>query len=170
MTHHPQDTLNIMSELVLPNDTNTLGNLMGGRLMHWMDIAAAISAMKHCSCPVVTASVDNVSFSNPIKLGNLLTIESKVTRAFGSSMEVYLKVYGEDLHAQYKYLSNEAYLTFVALDPNGRPRKVPELIPQTEEEIKMHEGALRRRQVRLILGGKMKPEDAGELKALFVKD
>lgn len=159
-----------MSELVLPNDTNTLGNLMGGRLMHWMDIAAAISAMKHCSCPVVTASVDNVSFANPIKLGNLLTIESKVTRAFGSSMEVYLKVYGEDLHAQYKYLSNEAYLTFVALDPNGRPRRVPELIPQTEEELKMHEAALRRRQVRLILGGKMKPEDAGELKALFVKD
>jgi acyl-CoA hydrolase len=118
----------------------------------------------------VTASVDNVSFANPIKLGNLLTIESRVTRAFGSSMEVYLKVYGEDLHAQYKYLSNEAYLTFVALDPNGRPRKVPELIPQTEEEIKMHEGALRRRQVRLILGGKMKPEDAGELKALFVKE
>jgi acyl-CoA hydrolase len=170
MSKYPQETLNIMSELVLPNDTNTLGNLMGGKLMHWMDIAAAISAMKHCSCPVVTASVDNVSFSNPIKLGNLLTIESKVTRAFGSSMEVYLKVYGEDLHAQYKYLSNEAYLTFVALDPNGRPRKVPELIPQTEEEIKMHEGALRRRQVRLILGGKMKPEDAGELKALFVKD
>ncbi len=170
MNKHPNHSLNIMSELVLPNDTNTLGNLMGGRLMHWMDIAAAISAMKHCSCPVVTASVDNVSFANPIKLGNLLTIESKVTRAFGSSMEVYLKVYGEDLHAQYKYLSNEAYLTFVALDPNGRPRRVPELIPQTEEELKMHEAALRRRQVRLILGGKMKPEDAGELKALFVKD
>ena len=170
MSKHPQDTFNVMSELVLPNDTNTLGNLMGGKLMHWMDIAAAISAMKHCSCPVVTASVDNVSFANPIKLGNLLTIESKVTRAFGSSMEVSLKVYGEDLHAQYKYLSNEAYLTFVALDPNGRPRKVPELIPQTEEEIRMHEGALRRRQVRLILGGKMKPEDAGELKALFIKD
>lgn len=169
-TKHPQGSFNIMSELVLPNDTNTLGNLMGGRLMHLMDIAGAISCMKHCNCPVVTASVDNVSFSNPIKLGNLLTIESKVTRAFHTSMEVYLKVWGEDLHAQYKYLSNEAYLTFVALDPNGRPRKVPELVPETEDEQKMFDGALRRRQVRLILGGKMKPEDAGELKALFIKD
>ena len=166
----PAESYTTMSELVLPNDTNTLGNLMGGRLMHWMDIAAAISAMKHCNCPVVTASVDNVSFANPIKLGNLLTLESKVTRAFNTSMEVYIKVWGEDLSAQYKYVSNEAYLTFVALDPNGKPRKVPELIPVTEEDQKMYEGALRRRQVRLILGGKMKPEDAGELKALFIKD
>lgn len=168
-TKKPQDTRNIMSELVLPNDTNTLGNLMGGKLMHWMDIAAAISAMKHCNCPVVTASVDNVSFANPIKLGNLLTIETMVTRAFNSSMEVYLKVWGEDLSAQFKYLSNEAYLTFVALDPNGKPRKVPELVPESPEEIERYQGALRRRQIRLILGGKMKPEDAGELKALFVK-
>lgn len=159
-----------MSELVLPNDTNTLGNLMGGRLMHWMDIAAAISAMKHCNCPVVTASVDNVSFENPIKLGNLLTIESRVTRAFKTSMEVYLRVYGEDLHAQYRYMTNEAYLTFVALDPNGRPRTVPELIPASDEEKRMYDGALRRRQIRLILGGKMKPEEAGELRALFVKE
>lgn len=166
----PQDSHNIMSELVLPNDTNTLGNLMGGRLMHWMDIAAAISAMKHCNCPVVTASVDNVTFKAPIRLGNLLTIESKVTRAFSTSMEVYLKVYGEDLHAQWRYFTNEAYLTFVALDPNGNPRKVPELVPQTEEESKMWEAALRRRQVRLILGGKMKPEEAGELRSLFIKE
>ncbi len=165
----PQDTFVVMSELVLPNDTNTLGNLMGGRLMHWMDIAAAIAAQKHCNCPVVTASVDNVSFSNPIKLGNLLTIESKLTRSFNTSMEVFLRVWGEDLSAQYKYLSNEAYLTFVALDPNGRPRKVPELIPETDEERKMYDGALRRRQLRLILGGKMKAEDAGELRALFIK-
>jgi acyl-CoA hydrolase len=166
----PSASQNIMSELVLPNDTNTLGNLMGGRLMHWMDIAAAISAMKHCNCPVVTASVDNVSFANPIKLGNLLTIESKVTRSFNTSMEVYLRVYGEDLHAQFKYLTNEAYLTFVALDPNGRPRKVPELVPETDLEQKMYDGALRRRQIRLVLGGKMKAEDAGELRALFIKD
>jgi acyl-CoA hydrolase len=165
----PQDTFIVMSELVLPNDTNTLGNLMGGRLMHWMDIAAAISSQKHCNCPVVTASVDNVSFANPIKLGNLLTIEAKLTRSFNTSMEVYLRVWGEDLSAQYKYLSNEAYMTFVALDPNGRPRKVPELIPDTEAEKKMYEGALRRRQLRLILGGKMKTEDAGELRALFIK-
>src|ERR1700749_1680745 len=165
----PQDTFVIMSELILPNDTNTLGNLMGGRLMHWMDIAAAIAAQKHCNCPVVTASVDNVSFNNPIKLGNLLTIEAKLTRAFNTSMEVYLRVWGEDLSAQYKYLSNEAYMTFVALDPHGRPRKVPELVPDTAAEKEMYDGALRRRQLRLILGGKMSSEDAGELRALFVK-
>ncbi len=166
----PQDSLVIMSELVLPNDTNTLGNLMGGKLMHWMDIAGAIASQKHCNCPVVTASVDNVSFANPIKLGNLLTIEAKLTRSFNTSMEVYLRIWGEDLSAQYKYLSNEAYMTFVALDPNGRPRKVPDLIPETEIEQKMHEGALRRRQLRLILGGKMKTEDADELRALFIKE
>jgi len=166
----PQDTFIVMSELVLPNDTNTLGNLMGGRLMHWMDIAAAIASQKHCSCPVVTASVDNVSFANPIKLGNLLTIEAKLTRSFNTSMEVYLRVWGEDLSAQYKYLSNEAYMTFVALDPNGRPRKVPEIVPETDLEKRMYDDALRRRQVRLILGGKMKPEDAGELRSIFIKD
>jgi len=165
----PVESQSVMTELVLPQHTNTLGNLMGGNLMHWMDIAAAISAMRHCNCPVVTASVDNVSFNNPIKLGNLLTIESKVTRAFNTSMEVYLRVYGEDLSAQYKYLSNEAYFTFVALDPNGRPRPVPEVVPQTDKEKTMFEDALRRRQVRLILSGRMKPEDAGELRDLFLK-
>ena len=115
------DSLVTMSELVLPNDTNTLGNLMGGRLMYWMDIAGAIAAQKHCNCPVVTASVDNISFASPVKLGNVLSIEAKVTRSFNTSMEVYLRVWGEDIAAQYKYLSNEAYLTFVALDPNGNP-------------------------------------------------
>jgi acyl-CoA hydrolase len=169
-TKKPQDSLVTMSELVLPNDTNTLGNLMGGRLMYWMDIAGAIAAQKHCNCPVVTASVDNISFASPVKLGNVLSIEAKVTRSFNSSMEVYLRVWGEDIAAQYKYLSNEAYLTFVALDPNGKPRKVPELIPETESERKIFDGALRRRQLRLILGGKMKPEDATELKALFIQE
>ncbi len=162
-----KDSSTVMSELVLPNDTNTLGNLMGGRLMHWMDIAAAMAAMKHCNCPVVTASADNISFENPVKLGNVLTIEAKVTRAFNTSMEVYLRVYGEDLSAQYKYLSNEAYLTFVALDPNGKPRAVPTLEPETEDEMKKFDGALRRRQLRLILGGKMKPQEADELRKIF---
>lgn len=166
----PADSFTMMTEIVLPNDTNVFGNLMGGRLMYWMDIAAAISAQKHCNAPVVTASVDNISFENPIKLGNVVHIEARVTRAFNTSMEVHLKVWGEDLTHQYKYKSNEAYYTFVALDPNRRPRPVPQLLPETEEETKLFEGALRRRQVRLILGGKMKPGDATELKALFVKD
>ncbi len=159
----------VMTELVLPNDTNTFGNLMGGRLLYWMDIAAALAAMKHCGSPVVTASVDNISFEAPIKLGNVVHIEAKVSRAFNTSMEVHLNVWGEDVLHKYKYKSNEAYYTFVALDPHGKPRAVPQLIPQTEEEKGLHEGALRRRQVRLILGGKMKPDDAAELKALFTK-
>jgi acyl-CoA hydrolase len=160
----------MMTEIVLPNDTNVYSNLMGGRLMYWMDIAAAISAQKHCNAPVVTVSVDNISFESPIKLGNTVHIEAKVTRSFNTSMEVHLKVWGEDHIQQYKYKSNEAYYTFVALDTSGRPKAVPQLIPETEEEKKLFDAALRRRQVRLILGGKMKPDDAAELRALFVKD
>lgn len=169
-TKVPTDSYTQMTEIVLPNDTNVFGNLMGGRLMYWMDIAAAIAAQKHCNAPVVTASVDNISFENPIKLGNTVHIEAKITRAFKTSMEVHLNVWGEDFTQQFKYKSNEAYYTFVALDPNRRPREVPQLEPQTDEEKKLFEGALRRRQVRLILGGKMKPDDAVELKALFFKE
>ncbi len=163
------ESLVVMTELVLPNDTNTFGNLMGGRLMYWMDIAAALAAMKHCAAPVVTASVDNISFENPIKLGNVVHIEAKVTRAFTTSMEVHLKVWGEDSVQQFRYKSNEAYLTFVALDPNGNPRPVPAVVPETTDEQRLFDGALRRRQLRLILGGKLKPDEAPELKALFVK-
>jgi acyl-CoA hydrolase len=163
------DSINHMTELVLPNDTNTFGNLMGGRLMYWMDIAAAYCAAKHCNAPVVTASVDNISFKNPIKLGHYVHIEAKVTRAFHTSMEIHLRVWGEDTLRQFKYESNEAYFTFVALDSHNQPRPVPAVIPETEDEQKQYEGALRRRQVRLILGGKLKPDDATELKALFTR-
>jgi acyl-CoA hydrolase len=160
----------IMNEVVLPNDTNTFGNLMGGRLMYWMDIAAAIASGKHCNAPVMTASVDNISFKTPIKLGNVVHIEAQITRAFNTSMEVHIRVWGEDPLHQYRYESNEAYFTFVALDPNGKPRPVPAAIAETEIEKKLYEGALRRRQLRLILAGKMKPDDASELKALFIKE
>jgi acyl-CoA hydrolase len=160
----------VMNELVLPNDTNTFGNLMGGRLMYWMDIAAGIAAGRHCNTPSMTASVDNLSFKNPIKLGNVVNIEAKVSRAFSTSMEIHIRVWGEDLLHQYRYESNEAFFTFVALDPNGKPRIVPQLLPETEEERKLYDGALRRRQLRLILAGKMKPDDASELKALFFKE
>ncbi len=164
------ESYTVMNELVLPNDTNTFGNLMGGRLMYWMDIAAGIVAVRHSNAPCMTASVDNISFKTPIKLGNLVRIEAKITRAFNTSMEIHLKVWGEDSLHQYKYESNEAYLTFVALDPNNKPRAVASVIPETQEEQEMYEGALRRRQLRLILGGKLKPDDASELKALFVKN
>jgi acyl-CoA hydrolase len=166
----PKDSFTIMNELVLPNDTNTLNNLMGGRLLHWMDIAAAISAQKHCNRIVVTASVDNVSFKQAIKLGDVITIEAKVTRSFNTSVEVRLDVWAENIPSGTRAKSNEAYYTFVAVDQSGRTIPVPELKPETEDEIELFNGALRRRQLRLILGGKMQPDDASELKALFFKD
>jgi acyl-CoA hydrolase len=164
------ESYTVMNELVLPNDTNTFGNLMGGRLMYWMDIAAGIVAVRHSNVPCMTASVDNISFKTPIKLGNLVRIEAKITRAFNTSMEIHLKVWGEDSLHQYKYESNEAYFTFVALDPNNKPRPVAPVIPETEAEQDNYDAALRRRQLRLILGGKLKPDDASELKALFTKN
>lgn len=167
MSKSPKESITIMTELVLPNDTNSFGNLMGGRLMYWMDIAAALSAQKHCNSPVVTISVDNLSFLSPIKLGNVVHIEAMVTRAFTSSMEVHLNVWGEDLIHQYKYKSNSAYYTFVALDPNGKPKPVNSIDPQTEDEKKLFESALHRRQIRLVMSGKLKPEDAPELRDFF---
>jgi acyl-CoA hydrolase len=164
----PKESFTIMNELVLPNDTNTLNNLMGGRLLHWMDIAAAISAQKHCNNIVVTASVDNVSFKHPIKLGDVITIEAKVTRAFSTSMEVRLDVWAENIPSGTRVRSNDAFYTFVALNKEGKPIPVPEIEPETEAEKKLFEGALRRRQLRLILAGKMKAHDATELKALFL--
>jgi acyl-CoA hydrolase len=163
----PQDSHTIMNELVLPNDTNTLNNLMGGRLLHWMDIAAAIAAQKHCNRIVVTASVDNVSFKHPIKLGDVISIESKVTRAFTTSVEVRLDVWAQNIPSGTRVKSNEAYYTFVALDDNSHIVAVPELVPQTEEDQLFYDGALRRRQLRLVLAGRMKAQDATELKALF---
>ncbi len=168
MPKTPADSRIIMTELVLPNDTNVFGNLMGGRLMYWMDIAAALCACKHCNTPVVTASVDNISFENPIRLGNAVHIHATITRAFNTSMEVHMKVWGEDFINQQKYKSNEAYYTFVSLDINRKPIAVPELKPESPDEVKLFDGALRRRQLRLILGGKMKPQDAEELRALFM--
>jgi acyl-CoA hydrolase len=162
------ESFTLMNELVLPNDTNTFGNLMGGRLMYWMDIAAGMVAVKHSNKPCMTASVDNISFKNPIKLGNTVQIEARITRAFNTSMEIFIKVWGEDFLHRHRYESNEAYFTFVALDPNNRPVAIPPLTPVTEDEIKLYDGALRRRQIRLILANKMKPDDANELKALFL--
>lgn len=162
-----QDSYVTMTELVLPNDTNTLNNLMGGRLLHWMDIVSAIAAQKHSNRTVVTASVDNVSFEKPILLGNVLTLKAKVTRAFNSSMEVNIQVEAEDIPSGKKFASNSAFYTFVAVDQGGIPIDVPELIPETKEEIELYEGALRRRQLRLVLAKRMKPSEATELKSIF---
>jgi len=156
-----------MTEMVLPNDTNTLNNLMGGRLLHWMDICAAISAQKHSNRIVVTASVDNVSFTEPIRLGNIITMHARVTRAFNSSMEVFLEVWAEDIPAGLRVSTNRAFYTFVAVDQNGRPIEVPPLLPETEADEELFVSALRRRQLRLVLAGRMKPSEAVELRALF---
>ncbi|HEY5746911.1 MAG TPA: acyl-CoA thioesterase [Chryseolinea sp.] len=163
----PRESFVSMTELVLPNDTNTLNNLMGGRLMHWMDIVSAISAQKHSNSIVVTASVDNISFKHPIRLGNVVTLKAKVTRAFNSSMEVRIDVEAEDVPNAHKFESNAAYFTFVALDPEGKTRDVPEVEPENDEERAFYDGALRRRQLRLILSGRMRPSEAKELKSIF---
>jgi acyl-CoA hydrolase len=163
----PSDSQCINTEIVLPNDTNTLGNLMGGKLLHWMDICAAIAAHRHCSRVVVTASVNNVAFNQAIRLGEIVTLQAKVSRSFNSSMEVFIDVWVEDNAAGKRRKCNEAIFTFVAVDQIGSPINVPELVPESDEEKSRFEGALRRRQLSLILAGKMKPAEANELKAIF---
>lgn len=165
-----KESVTISTEIVLPNDTNTLGNLMGGRLLHWLDITAAIAAYRHCGRIVVTASVNNVAFNQPIKLGDIVTLQAKVSRAFNSSMEICIDVWVEDKMRDKKVKCNEAIYTFVAVDQLGNPIQVPALIPESEEEQQRYAGALRRKQLALILAGKMKPDDATELKALFTAD
>jgi acyl-CoA hydrolase len=161
-------SLTTMTEMVLPNDTNTLQNLMGGRLLHMMDIVGAIAAQKHSNQVVVTASVDNVSFAEPIPLGAIVTLKAQVTRAFNSSMEVFIEVWADDIPAQKRIATNKAYFTFVALNRStNQTVQVPEAIPETPTEQGHFEGALRRRQLRLVLAGRMNPQDATELKSIF---
>lgn len=163
------ETLAQTTHIVLPNDTNTLGNLFGGQLLAWMDVIASVSAHRHSRRVVVTASVNNVSFNEPITHSSIVTLEAKVSRAFSSSMEVFVDVFVEDPVTGKTRKSNEAIYTFVAVDQNGGPIQVPELMPETEEEIARFEGALRRKQLSLILAGKMKPSEATELRALFME-
>ena len=162
-----KESLTTMTELVLPNDTNTLNNLMGGRLMHWMDIVSAISALKHSNRTVVTASVDNVSFTKGIQLGNVVTLKAQVTRSFNSSMEVHIDVWSDDILSGEKVKTNSAFFTFVAVDQSGKPIDVPEVTPETDDEVELYEGALRRRQLRLVLAKRMDPQDATEIRSLF---
>lgn len=162
------ETLSVTTKVVLPNDTNTLGNLFGGQLLAWMDVIASVSAHRHCKRVVVTASVNNVAFQKPINHGSIVTLEAKVSRAFSSSMEVFLDVFVEDHVTGIREKCNEAIYTFVAVDQNGGPIQVPELLPETAEEKERFEGALRRKQLSLILAGKMKPSEATELKKLFL--
>ncbi len=158
------------TEIVMPNDTNPMHNLMGGNLLKWMDIACGICASKHANRIAVTAAVDNVSFSRPLKIGDIVTISAKMTRSFNSSMEIFVEVYKENFRQHEKVKCNEAFLTFVALDDDGRPVAVPQIEPESEEEQRRFVSALRRRELRLILAGRMKPEEAKELKQIFISE
>jgi acyl-CoA hydrolase len=166
-TKTPSQSKATLTEIVLPNDTNNLNNLMGGRLLHWMDIAAAITAHRHCNRSCVTAAVNNVSFENPIPRGSIVTLEANISRAFSSSMEIFIDVWIEDTLSGSKTKCNEAIYTFVAVDTMGKPAKVASVKPETDLEKIRFDGALRRRQLSLILAGKLKADDASELKALF---
>ena len=158
----------IMTEMIMPNDTNPLGNLMGGNLMRWMDIAGGICAAKHCQSNVVTASVDHVSFKSAIRVGDVITLNARVTRAFTTSVEVYVEVQAANMIGGNERQSNHAYLSFVALDSESKkPCKVSPIRPVSSEEMKLYEGASRRRELRLILSGRMKPGDAIEIKDFF---
>ena len=157
----------IMTDLVLPSETNPLNNLFGGELLARMDRAASIAARRHSRRITVTASLNHVAFNRSIPLGSVVTVEAKVSRAFKTSMEVFLDVWIEDRESGLRAKANEAIYTFVAVDETGRPTEVPEIIPETDLEKERFAAALRRKQLSLVLAGKMKPADATELKALF---
>jgi acyl-CoA hydrolase len=165
---HPSESLTTLTDLVLPSETNPLNNLFGGELLARMDRAASIAARRHSRRIVVTASVNSVAFNRAIPLGSVVTVEAKVSRAFKSSMEIFIDIWVEDRESGNKTKANEAIYTFVAVDDTGRPVEVPQIIPETELEQERFDAALRRKQLSLVLAGKMKPEDATELKALFI--
>jgi len=165
---YPSESRTILTDLVLPGETNPLNNLFGGELLARMDRAAGIAAGRHSRRIVVTASVNHVAFNKAIPLGSVVTVEAKVSRAFKSSMEVVIDVWIEDRQSGDKTRANEAIYTFVAVNESGAPvMTIPQIKPETKLEQERFEGALRRKQLSLVLAGKMKPDDATELKALF---
>lgn len=137
-----------MTELILPNDANTLGNLLGGRLMHFIDLVGAMAAYRHARTHVVTASMDHIDFIAPVHVGDLLILKSSVNRAFNTSMEIGVKVWVENTLAGVCRHVASAYLTFVAVDTQGRRVPVPALQPETDEEKQHYEDAARRRELR----------------------
>lgn len=165
---HPSESLTVLTDLVLPSETNQLNNLFGGELLARMDRAASIAARRHSRRITVTASVNHVAFNRAIPLGSVVTVEAKVSRSFKSSMEIYIDVWTEDRESGTRNKANEAIYTFVAVDETGRPVEVAPIIPETDLEIERYNAALRRKQLSLVLAGKMKPEEASELKALFL--
>ena len=164
----PSESLTVLTDLVLPSETNPLNNLFGGELLARMDRAASIAARRHSRRITVTASVNHVAFNRSIPLGSVVTIEAKVSRSFKSSMEIFIDVWLEDRESGIRTKANEAIYTIVAVDDTGRPVEVPGIIPETDLEKQRFDAALRRKQLSLVLAGKMKPADATELRALFV--
>lgn len=163
----PKHSLTVLTDVVLPGETNALNNLFGGELLARMDRAASISARRHSKRIVVTASVNHVAFNHAVPLGSVVTVEAKVSRAFKTSMEVFIDVWIEDDQTGEKTKVNEGIYTFVAVDEIGNPTAVPQLVPETKLEKLRFEAALRRKQLSLLLAGKIKPSQAAELKALF---
>jgi len=164
---HPKDSKTEMTDLVLPSETNPINNLFGGELLARMDRAASIAARRHSRRIVVTASVNHVAFNKAIPLGSVVTVQAKVSRAFKTSMEIFIDVWTEDRESGRRLKANEAIYTFVAVDDMGHPVPVPKIDPETDLEKERYQAALRRKQLSLVLAGKMKPHDATELKALF---
>ena len=163
----PKESLTVVTDIVLPSETNPLGNMFGGELLARMDRAASISARRHCRRIVTTVSVNHVAFSKMIPLGSVVTIEAKVSRAFKSSMEIVMDIWTEDRESGTRKQSNVGIYTFVAVDESGQPVPVPAIIPETDLEKDRFDAALRRRQLSLVIAGKMEASDASELKALF---
>ena len=166
-TKTSKESLTILTDLVLPGETNYLDNLFGGELLARMDRACSISARRHSRRIVVTASVNHVVFSKAVPVGSVVTLEAKVSRAFKSSMEIYVDVWIEDRQSGKKTKVNEGIYTFVAVDETGKPVEIPQIIPETALEKERFEGALRRKQLSLVLAGKLSAKEATELKALF---
>ena len=167
--HHktPENSKTIQTDLVLPGETNSLNSLFGGELLARMDRVASIAAIKHSEQIVVTASVNNVACGEPVPVGSILTIEAKVSRAFNSSMEVFIDVWKQNKTNPKMTKVNEAIFTFVALDKQGKTVKIPQVVPETDLEKERYDAALRRRQLSLVLAGKLSAKEATELKALF---
>ena len=164
----PEQSKTVLTDMVLPGETNPLNNLFGGELLARMDRAASIAARRHSRRIVVTASVNHVAFNRAVPLGSVVTVEAKVSRAFKTSMEIFIDVWIEDRESGAKTKANEAIYTFVAVDETGRPIAVPEVTPISDLEKERFAAALRRKQLSLLLAGKIKPDEATELKALFV--
>lgn len=161
------ESLTVMTNIVLPNETNSLRNLFGGELLAKMDRCASISAARHSQTKVVTASVNHVSFKMPIPEGGIVILESKVSRTFSTSMEIYVDVWLEDPIAGTKIHTNEGIYTFVAVDSDNHPVPVPAVEPETDLEKERFAAALRRKELSLILSGRMKPQESVELRKLF---